>query len=78
MKKINAGKKIASMNEDEGRLLLENMTNAEKEFDGSGIENLISNLIHNNHTDCVDTIKNKNFSDNDSASYSGYDAEFEK
>ena len=66
------------MNEDEGRLLLENMNDAEKEFDGSGIENPISNLIYNNCTDCIDTTKNKTFSDNDSSSCNRHEAGVKK
>ena len=78
LKKINAGIFFASMNKEEGRLLLDNTTNAENEFDGSGIENPISNLINDNYIDHVDTNKNKTFSDNDSSSCSGYEAVVEK
>ena len=78
LKKINAGKPFASMNKEEGRLLLNNITNAKNEFDWSGIENPISNLINDHFIDYVDTNKNKTNSDSDSSSCSGYEAVVEK
>ena len=55
------------MNKEEGRLLLENPTNAAIEFDESIMENTSSSLINDNCIDYVDTNKNETYSDSDSS-----------
>ena len=66
------------MNKEEGQSLLDKITNEESKFDGSGIDNPISNLINDNCVDHVDTHKNKTFIDNDDSSCSSSEAEVEK
>ena len=78
LKHINNGTKFASMNQDEGRALIENTNNAANELCEGMTENTSSCLINECFIDYVNTNKTETHSDSDSFCSSDYEAVIEK
>ena len=67
LKKVNGGKKIALMTEEEGMKLLQNTTDATSECDANMTENANSNVINDDCMHYVETNKDINYAESDSS-----------